>query len=81
MTNFGDGIIISTLNLLQVSDVGGSMAIHTYGAYFGLGASAGLQFKKSTDPPSPGAIRLDGPSYTSDVTAMIGSYANSLYKY
>ncbi|KAJ8720379.1 hypothetical protein PYW07_012422 [Mythimna separata] len=80
----------------EISDIGGSMAIHTYGAYFGLGVSAALRLRKSSSEHTPppvvatvtaqhgqgvGAsipiqkerIRLDGPNYTSDVTAMIGT--------
>ncbi|XP_026730518.1 ammonium transporter Rh type B [Trichoplusia ni] len=57
--------------VFQVSDIGGSIAIHTFGAYFGLGVSAALRMKK-VDPPQ-GVQRLDGPSYVSDTTAMIGS--------
>lgn len=61
--------------VFQVSDIGGSIAIHTFGAYFGLGVSAALRMKK-VDPPQ-GVQRLDGPSYVSDTTAMIGEYKTS----
>ncbi|KAJ8719799.1 hypothetical protein PYW08_011974 [Mythimna loreyi] len=70
--------------IYKISDIGGSIGIHTYGAYFGLGVSAALRLKKSDPEPAPSNgvatiqsqkenIRLDGPSYTSDVTAMLGT--------
>lgn len=70
--------------MFQISDVGGSIAIHTYGAYFGLGVSAAFRMmKKAKDPHEPpattsAAVALDGPSYTSDVTAMIGKISSAL---
>lgn len=63
---------------LQAADVGGSIAIHAYGAYFGLGVSLAYKAKKSTtvaetDLATQAPVSfLNGPSYTSDVTAMIG---------
>ncbi|XP_075976802.1 rhesus blood group-associated glycoprotein Rh50 [Anticarsia gemmatalis] len=57
-------------DVFKAADVGGSIAIHTFGAYFGLGVSSAFRAKKVE---APGATRLDGPSYNSDVTAMIGS--------
>lgn len=45
------------------------MAIHAFGAYFGLGVSTALMIKKGEVSET---ARLDGPSYNSDVTAMIG---------
>lgn len=69
--------------IYKISDIGGSIGIHTYGAYFGLGVSAALRLKKSSSEPAVPSvatiqspkenIRLDGPSYTSDVTAMLGT--------
>ncbi|XP_050666946.1 ammonium transporter Rh type B-B [Leptidea sinapis] len=61
-------------HIFKAADVGGSIAIHAFGAYFGLGASLALNFKKKT-VPSEGAptVNLNGASYVSDVTAMIGS--------
>lgn len=58
--------------------MGGSIAIHAYGAYFGLGVSLAYKSKKSTteaatDPATP-VSSLNGPNYTSDVTAMIGKF-------
>ncbi|XP_059062821.1 ammonium transporter Rh type A [Achroia grisella] len=64
-------------DVFKAADVGGSIAIHTFGAYFGLGVSAALRNKK-TDPAGGNGhtvqtVDLNGPSYVSDVTAMIGS--------
>ncbi|CEM37185.1 unnamed protein product [Vitrella brassicaformis CCMP3155] len=56
------------LDLLGVSDVGGSLGIHAFGCYFGLAASAIL---------SPREVLAEQPdnasSYFSDLFAMIGS--------
>ncbi|XP_037293321.1 ammonium transporter Rh type B-B isoform X2 [Manduca sexta] len=77
--------VIACLNLwlvtdvFKAADVGGSIAIHTFGAYFGLGVSMALRYRRedTTTPmnngnPAP-VVDLNGASYTSDVTAMIGS--------
>ena len=58
----------STLNvhIFKAADVGGSMLIHTFGAYFGLAASAMLYRKKATDHPKNSSV------YHSDMFAMIG---------
>ncbi|ODM95071.1 Ammonium transporter Rh type B [Orchesella cincta] len=53
--------------LLKAIDVGGSMFIHTFGAYFGLALS--LVLRKNSDSES----KNEGASYTSDVFAMIGT--------
>lgn len=54
--------------------MGGSIAIHAFGAYFGLGASWALRSRKtkSDTPTATPTVDLNGPSYNSDVTAMIG---------
>ncbi|CAH2041138.1 unnamed protein product, partial [Iphiclides podalirius] len=57
------------LDYFKAADVGGSMAIHTFGAYFGLGASLALGYRKKLDVSNS----LNGASYSSDITAMIGS--------
>ncbi|KAJ8720380.1 hypothetical protein PYW07_012423 [Mythimna separata] len=82
--------------MYEITDIGGSILIHTYGAYFGLGVSAALRIKKPAEEEkiqmrpreihshtSAGHVisvhatraqtRLDGPSYASDVSAMLGS--------
>jgi ammonium transporter Rh len=48
-------------------DVGGSMVIHAFGAYFGLAASYVLTPKKAFDHPK------NASSYNSDMFAMIGT--------
>ncbi|KAL0879052.1 hypothetical protein ABMA27_004017 [Loxostege sticticalis] len=65
-------------DVFKAADVGGSIAIHSFGAYFGLGVSLALRSKPSTEAPATNgntvpAVDLNGPSYISDVTAMIGS--------
>lgn len=56
------------VNKLKALDVGGSITIHAFGAYYGLAASMVLSAAGSgTDHHKNGA------SYTSDMTAMIGT--------
>ncbi|KAK9823721.1 hypothetical protein WJX72_004894 [[Myrmecia] bisecta] len=49
-------------------DIGGSMSIHAFGAYYGLAASLVL-----CGPGSGSSHLKNGASYTSDMTAMIGT--------
>ncbi|XP_067357496.1 ammonium transporter Rh type C-like 2 isoform X1 [Channa argus] len=56
------------LNLIHAKDAGGSMVIHTFGAYFGLTISWML-YRPNLDQSS----RLQGSVYHSDVFAMIGT--------
>jgi len=59
---------------LQTVDMGGSMFVHTFGAYFGLGVSRALS--KSKKDASTGEVQshdLNGSSTTSDMFAMIGT--------
>lgn len=65
-------------DVFKASDVGGSIAIHTFGAYFGIGVSMALRSREDTTTPTTNGnhvapVNLNGPSYVSDVTAMIGS--------
>ncbi|XP_060804175.1 ammonium transporter Rh type B isoform X2 [Amyelois transitella] len=60
-------------DVFKAADVGGSIAIHAYGAYFGLGVSSALKLGKKQEVAPAGQVDLNGPSYVSDVTAMIGS--------
>ena len=53
--------------VFQAADVGGSMLIHTFGAYFGLAVSVMLYNKKATDHPH------NSSTYHSDLFAMIGT--------
>ena len=52
--------------VFKAADVGGSMLIHTFGAYFGLSCSVWLYRKKAIDHPRNGSV------YHSDMFAMIG---------
>ncbi|KAJ8002979.1 hypothetical protein DPEC_G00164570 [Dallia pectoralis] len=54
------------LNLIHARDAGGSMVIHTFGAYYGLSISWML-YRPNLDK------RLNGSAYHSDVFAMIGT--------
>ena len=54
------------INVIKAADAGGSMIIHTFGAYFGLAVSVILYRKKATDHPR------NSNSYHSDLFAMIG---------
>ena len=56
------------LDKLEVSDVGASMLVHVFGAYFGLTVSLVLRRDHSSDK--------EGASYTSDIFAMIGTVIN-----
>ncbi|CAI9573013.1 unnamed protein product [Staurois parvus] len=56
------------LNLLHVNDAGGSMTIHTFGAYFGLTVAWILQ-----RPNLQQNNNKEGSVYTSDIFAMIGT--------
>ncbi|CAK1543256.1 unnamed protein product [Leptosia nina] len=62
-------------DVFKAADVGGSIAIHAFGAYFGLGVSLLLKPRKTKteNAENTATVDLNGPSYTSDVTAMIGS--------
>jgi len=55
---------------IQAVDVGGSMLIHTFGAYFGLTVSAVLGAPKGDLKK---AEKLNSSSYSSDLFAMIGT--------
>lgn len=52
---------------LKYADAGGSIVIHTFGAYFGLALSRVLYSKDSLDNPKEGSV------YQSDIFAMIGT--------
>ncbi|XP_073474550.1 ammonium transporter Rh type C isoform X2 [Aquarana catesbeiana] len=56
------------LNLLHVNDAGGSMTIHTFGAYFGLTVAWILQ-----RPNLKQNNNKEGSVYTSDLFSMIGT--------
>lgn len=52
---------------LEISDVGGSMIIHTFGAYFGLACSWALSLNRPVTIPAPRTTRY------SDTFSMLGS--------
>ena len=54
------------VEFLKYSDAGGSIIIHTFGAYFGLALSRVLHTKDALESPK------EGSNYQSDLFAMIG---------
>ncbi|XP_059619508.1 ammonium transporter Rh type B [Phlebotomus argentipes] len=58
------------LEYMKIADVGGSITVHAFGAYFGLAVSFILRPKKSDLAITN---NLEGPSYTSDIFAMVGT--------
>lgn len=54
---------------IQIVDIGGSITVHAFGAYFGLACSFIMRPKKENCK----AGELEGASYTSDTFAMVGS--------
>lgn len=59
--------VVIVLGVLGAEDVGGSMTIHMFGAYFGLAAS------KALGPPKESSSSNADPSQVSDVFALIGT--------
>ncbi|KAL3935280.1 MAG: hypothetical protein SGBAC_009169 [Bacillariaceae sp.] len=59
--------VIIVLGVLGAEDVGGTMTIHMFGAYFGLAVS------KALGGPKPSSESNSEPSQVSDVFAMIGT--------
>lgn len=55
-------------HVLMAVDAGDSMFVHTFGAYFGLAVSFVFGMKEK-----PKEHHLEGPSYHSDIFAMIGT--------
>ena len=53
-------------HVFKAADVGGSMIIHTFGAYFGLACSVMLNRRKAIDHSKNSSV------YHSDIFAMIG---------
>ena len=54
---------------LKVNDMGGSMFVHTFGAYFGIGASFFFQPKRAIKDESGKCVG----SYNSELIAMVGT--------
>lgn len=57
------------LDILSIADVGGSITVHAFGAYFGLAVS--LMLRSSKDQNDAG--QNESSNYTSDIFAMIGT--------
>ncbi|KNC21133.1 hypothetical protein FF38_10313 [Lucilia cuprina] len=57
------------LHIFSICDVGGSITVHAFGAYFGLAVS--LMLRPSKDQNEPG--KYEGANYVSDILAMIGT--------
>uniref|UniRef100_T1PDH0 Ammonium Transporter n=1 Tax=Musca domestica TaxID=7370 RepID=T1PDH0_MUSDO len=57
------------LDILSICDVGGSITVHAFGAYFGLAVS--LMLRPTKDQNDAG--KYEGPTYTSDMFAMVGT--------
>ncbi|CRK99182.1 CLUMA_CG012501, isoform A [Clunio marinus] len=57
------------IELMKIVDIGGSITVHAFGAYFGLAVSFALRPTKENAK----AGELEGASYTSDIFAMVGS--------
>ncbi|XP_013145543.1 PREDICTED: ammonium transporter Rh type B-B [Papilio polytes] len=55
----------------KTADIGGSLAIHTFGAYFGLAASWAMAYGRKKRPDQQN--QLNRPIYSTDMTAMIGT--------
>ena len=69
-------IIFYTINewiavkYLQISDAGGSMIIHAFGAYFGLAVARVYYRRATTESEKEGSV------YHSDIFAMIGKISS-----
>jgi len=61
------------LQLLGGLDLGGSMVIHMFGAYFGLGASYALSPKIFSFPARNSKKKNVESGYTNDLFALIGT--------
>lgn len=53
----------------QISDAGGSIVVHAFGAYFGLAVSFMMRPKREQNESGVN----EGSSYTSDLFAMVGT--------
>jgi ammonium transporter Rh len=57
------------MEIFQVADIGGSMVIHTFGAFFGLSVTLFYQSNKAIEDKNG----LGGGNYLSDLVSMIGT--------
>jgi ammonium transporter Rh len=55
------------VDALKCADMGGSIAVHTFGAYFGIGASWWFQPTRASLSPN------NTPNHNSEIIAMVGS--------
>ena len=53
--------------IMHISDIGGSLVIHTFGAFFGLAATLSFQAKNAKESKNMSS------SYNSNLFAMIGT--------
>jgi ammonium transporter Rh len=60
--------VVLVFGLIGAEDVGGTIVVHMFGAYFGLAASAAMG-----PPKDEGAVSNASPNRVSDVLAMIGT--------
>lgn len=63
------------LEVLHATDIGGSMTIHTFGAYFGLAASYFFKRHEAIEDKE----KKNGGNYTSNLVAMFGTIFLYLY--
>lgn len=64
--NLKNEIFLISKKFFQAADIGGSMILHTFGAYFGLACATALTRKDNRQNPN------NETSSTSDVFSMIG---------
>ena len=57
------------IEIFKVADIGGSMIIHTFGAFFGLSVALFYQ----PDASIKDKYKLGQPNYLSDLVSMIGT--------
>jgi len=68
--SFNEALIFLSL---KASDIGGSMVIHMFGAYFGLACSFFIKKRESLDHPA------NGSRYTSNLIAFVGTIFLYMY--
>ncbi len=65
---------VTLVHYLVVSDVGGSMVLHVFGAYFGLAVAFVLRREETTEEENP----KEGSTKTSDLFSLLGTFLLSL---
>ena len=71
-TDLTDDVVV-VFAVLQVADVGGSMFVHAFGAYFGLAASRVLYREDVAKSEKEGSV------YHSDIFSMIGWFCSTIH--